>query len=140
MPFSYLRQDSADVPVRVRSGVPEQPHGLPRCPSSVGTSSARSEPHPSGCRSEAPLALALEAAPPLAPRLTTCERSESEDDRSPGHERRNSGIDVTVRAKDGSAEHLRLSWFLRARGASVDSGEYERSVRHARATAGSSPP
>jgi hypothetical protein len=59
--------------------------------------------------SKAALFLTLDlAAPPFAPRLATCRRSESEHDRSPGDEKWDSGIEATIRAKDGSAERLQM--------------------------------
>jgi hypothetical protein len=56
---------------------------------------------------QAALSLALDlAAPPFAPRLATCRRSESDHERSPGDKAWASGIDVTLGAKDGSVELL----------------------------------
>jgi hypothetical protein len=56
---------------------------------------------------QAALLLTLDlAAPPLAPRLATCRRSESDHGRSPGDEKQGSGIETTIGAKDGSAERL----------------------------------
>src|SRR5262245_66319273 len=55
----------------------------------------------------AALVLALDlATPPFAAPLATCRGSESDHERSPGDETWSSGIEVTIRAKNGSAERL----------------------------------
>src|SRR5262249_29000456 len=69
---------------------------------------ADAEPAAERGDSQAAILLALElAAPPFAPRLATCRRSESDHDRSPGDGKWGSGIEATICAKDGLAERLR---------------------------------
>ena len=46
------------------------------------------------------------AAPPFAPRLATCRRSESEHDLTPGDDKLGSGSEATTRAKAGSGGRL----------------------------------
>src|SRR5207248_1322350 len=67
--------------------------------------------------SQTSLLLALDlAAPPFAPRLAACRRSESDHDGPPGEETWGSGIDDTRRAKDGSAERLQRPGLFRETG------------------------
>src|SRR5262249_20188562 len=78
------------------SGPPSQhnDHGGPSCTHSWRNGTGSHEP--------------TRIPKPWAPCLATCRRSESDHDRSPGDEKWGSGIETTIRAKDGSAERLVL--------------------------------